>query len=552
MNGVERAAYKVHHTFYNILDDIYVNQQVARKAPVYEKTASGGEAVRNLYQEKLFAKADYSNLPRHLQLMYKLLREQMVPDELVIVSDEIRQTLETKIRFQGKELTPTELVEQFIKPRSTRDTKAGQRYFVIQQTLEPIFQRLLMQDVADWQPQKPKPQQNTPLDENQSQEGQPDANPFADEYNDFENNNPDQLGDEDVRAWGEKHQEENKDKEATKIAIKENDNRTIEETAAAAQEQIDRAWCTKQNITYESLQQFKRTEQEVAPYLKDLSRLWDRIILGSSRKTTYETKGHFKTGPILDIQKTILEWPTIEKGEVEKVRVMERRVPHEQLIKKPRLIRVHLLGDLSGSMDAQKRHVLKQCLVLLLSSLYEFNSRLNFERSRTKSNLEVETEAWAFGTEFEKIKPLRRDNPGQDDRAVMIQMFENLQKNLGFTDDFKVLDHIDAAILPEDRMDIQNGEIMEIVLEVTDGGSTVNKTLNPTLARRSVNTLLTSQIIVRAFQIGAVSEEERQTFNAVWNNGREKKLGEIVGENIVNLLPAVTAVLKEYLGTVHL
>ena len=134
----------------------------------------------------------------------------------------------------------------------------------------------------------------------------------------------------------------------------------------------------------------------------------------------------------------------------------------------------------------------------------------------------------------------------------MLQMFEKLQANLGYTDDFKVLDQINAVLSPEEREDIKSGEIMEIVLEVTDGGSTVNQNLNPTRARRSVDNLLASNVISRAFQIGAVNPDEKKTFNAVWNTGRDKKLGEIVGENIANLLPAVTAVLKEYLGTVRL
>ena len=41
MNAVEQTAYKIHHTFYNIFDDIYVNNLVARKAPRYEKGEKG-------------------------------------------------------------------------------------------------------------------------------------------------------------------------------------------------------------------------------------------------------------------------------------------------------------------------------------------------------------------------------------------------------------------------------------------------------------------------------------------------------------------------------
>lgn len=88
---------------------------------------------------------------------------------------------------------------------------------------------------------------------------------------------------------------------------------------------------------------------------------------------------------------------------------------------------------------------------------------------------------------------------------------------------------------------------MEIVFEITDGGSSA-----PGAARSAVDKLIESGVIARAFQIGSVSKYERETFNDVWNRNREEKLGEIVGEKIENLLPAVTELLKKYLSGVRL
>jgi len=48
------------------------------------------------------------------------------------------------------------------------------------------------------------------------------------------------------------------------------------------------------------------------------------------------------------------------------------------------------------------------------------------------------------------------------------------------------------------------------------------------------------------------SVKEKKTFNEVWNVGRAEKLGEIVGENIENLLPAVAEALKSRLSSVRL
>jgi hypothetical protein len=41
-------------------------------------------------------------------------------------------------------------------------------------------------------------------------------------------------------------------------------------------------------------------------------------------------------------------------------------------------------------------------------------------------------------------------------------------------------------------------------------------------------------------------------FRSVWNKNREQILGEVVGTEIKNLLPAISKVLAEYLGQVRL
>lgn len=544
MNAVEQAAYQIHHTFYNIFDDIYVNNLVARKAPAYEEAEKGGRETKKLYQEKLFAKSDYSQLPRHLQFTYKFLREEMVKDEKVNISDDVKQALERKILFQGKEYTSKQIVEQLIRPRAGRDTKAGQRYFLIQKTLEPIFQELLMKDLEEWQPQKPETQKG------ESGQGEPQpgqANPFSQDYQEFEQNNPDQIDDDNIKDWVDRQQEDKKQAEAEKTKAKEDESKTADEKAKEAQEKMDKEWVEKHGLKYETLKKFRQLESEVAPYLEDLSRLWQRIIFGSTRKIERGLEGHFKTGTEPDVQKVIDQWPEIEKKDLDKVEVMKKMVPREVLIKKPELIRVRLVGDMSGSMDEAKRHILQQCFVLLLSSLNEFNTYLNLTRKDTKSKLEVDTEAWIFGDEAQKVKKLRSESDLEDEQIEIIRIFEKLEKTIGSTYDHTALDKINQSLKPEDKDKILQEKIMEMVFEITDGGSS-----DPARSRQAVDRSVESGVIARAFQIGATNDEEKRLFNQVWNTGREDKLGEIVGEKIENLLPALTELIKKYLGNVRL
>ena len=54
------------HLFHNIMSDIAGNKRIHQMLPAQAAVAE------QLYSEKLFAESDFRELPRHLQLMYKL------------------------------------------------------------------------------------------------------------------------------------------------------------------------------------------------------------------------------------------------------------------------------------------------------------------------------------------------------------------------------------------------------------------------------------------------------------------------------------------------
>lgn len=540
LNTVEQTAYTIHHTFFNILDDIYVNNLVARKAPKFEEGEAGGEAVKKLYKEKLFNKNDYSKLPRHLQFLYKLIREEMVKDEEVIVSPQIEEIMTREIEFQGEQYTPKEIIENFVKPRGRRDTKASQRYLVFKHTLELIFEELLMEDIEEWEPEKPSKTDGEKIESGA-------VNPFSVNYNELDENSLDKIPHEDVHDWMDKYQKDQKEQEARKKEQEESDKRTVEEKAEKVQENMDKTWAEKHGVSYEILQKYRQVEREVEPYLEELSLLWRKIIFGTHKVIEREIEGHFKTGIELDMDEVVKEWPKINKGDLEETRTMKRMIQKEVLVRKPELIRVRLVGDMSGSMDAQKIHILQQCLVLILSSLREFNTYLNLTRSQTKTKLETDTEAWIFGNDAEKVKSFREEKGLDDEQVEIIKIFEKLSRTLGRTNDNIPLGKILKSLTSEEREKIEQEKILEMVFEITDGGSSV-----PNDTRNKVNDLIELGVIARAFQIGVVSDEEKRKFNDVWNRGREEKLGKIVGENIENLLPTMVELLKEYLGDIKL
>ncbi|MDO8507945.1 MAG: hypothetical protein Q7S53_05285 [bacterium] len=545
MNSVESGAYKIHHTFYNILDDICVNRRVSDKAATFERGTGGGEEISRLYAEKLFEGTDYTDKPRHLQLMYKLLREEMVPDQGVEISPEVEKIFEETIKFKGKEYTLQEMVDYIVSD----GLKAGQRYFVIKKTLEPIFESLLKKDLDEWEPEKPEKMENQPSGDGGGG-GQGASNPFEVDYDEFGESNPDQLSEDDIREWLDKEVEEKEQEEEEARRAEEEDSKSAEEKAKERHENMDREWCEQNGVEYRKLQNFRKIEQEIAPHLKELSELWEKIIFGSSKDVRTEMKGHYKTGSELDVQKAVEEWPTIEKGDLDKVRVMKKMKSQEVLVDMPELIRVRLGGDLSGSMSfdsGQKKHVLAQCFVLVMSSLREFNTKLNYTRSRTKSKLNAETEAWVFGNYAKKIKSFGDQSDSDRERVEIINIVDHLKGSMGGTADDELLRGINASLSQQDRENISKKKVMDIFIEVTDGGSD-----SATQTRSELDKLLKTGVIARAFQIGEVDSDERQTFEQVWNEDRKKRLGEEVGVDIGNLIPAMTELLKEYLSNIKL
>ncbi len=567
-NSLAKSSYEIHHAFYNCLDDIWVNNHVSRKAASFEKNTKGGNEVVDLYREKLFPEINYTKQSRHRQFIYKLLRDDNVPEQECEVSADVTEALERKISFAGKTYTAKQLIETHIKPKTGRDTKAGERYFVIKKTLEPIFKELLMKDLAEWKPEYKPPQKN-PENGDGTSSGEGEASdkpsseefqektPFEDEIKEWDEKNMDQMPPDameeiqDKFEQAEKNKQENKKKEIKEAKEdKENEEKSPDEKAQDTQQHQDTAWAEKNaSVSYskedllKSLNDFRDIEAEIAPYLNELSELWRSIVFGTSRSSSRTLGGSYRTGVELDVQKAVDEWGTIKEGRMDSARIFKREEHVEVVTNTPELIRVRLLGDMSGSMRddyGEKLRTLRQVTALILSSIDEFNTYLNSTRSETKSKLRAETEVRIFGNAEKKIKSF-----DDDENVETVSVFSHLNDTIGSTYDNKALEAVIESITPDETELMQRGKILDIVFEITDGGSNA-----PESARAAIHSLGDKGAVVRAFQIGQTSQEEKKLFNIVWNKDGEK-YGEIVAD-ISKLVPAITQALKKYLGSIEI
>jgi len=533
----QNVIYRALHRFYNIFDDVSVNSLIRRRTFKFEENSKGDNLVKKLYQEKLFPGTDFSKRPLHLQLLDPYLRKEMIPEEKIKVSPEIER-IRKKISYLGEDYSEIEKFNQELIERSEPKERCSR----LQRILEPIYLDLLFKDLE--KEPVPLPLQKA---EGEGEEGEGFQIPFEDDYKDYEDNSPDQFSEEDIKNWTEKKKEE-KDKEEEEEKKKEEENKkTFEEKEAEIQEEMDKEWCERNNVEYSLFQKVREIEKEIEPYLEEMSQFWRKIVFGYSTERELEWEGHYKFGTRLDINKLIREWPKIEKGDVSEVKIMEKRIAKEKLIHKPEVIRVRLVLDVSGSMSEKRLKILREITVLLGRSLKEFNHYLGSVRETTGTKLVADLEEWIFESEAQKIKPLAGDDyrlrNWEKDKADFIKSIGYLFSSRGSTADFLALEEIEKSITDSDVERIKQGKLMEILIEITDGGSN-----DPELTREIKNKLKEKGIIAKAFQIEKPSEGEIEVFKTTWENDGD---GERVPD-LSKVLPALTQFLKKYLKDVKL
>jgi hypothetical protein len=577
MDRFQQMAYRFHHGFFNALDDIHVNGRVSRRALSYDADAPDGQRIRALYREKLFKETDYSTIPRHLQFEYALLRRVMVPDEAIVVTPEVQALLDSTVSVEGAAYTVTEVVDRFIRPRSVTDTRASARYAVIKETLEKIFLDLLAKDLEEWKPPEPKktgggggkgkssgsgkgakgqaggeqPQQpakpnpgggpgkpgDKPAEgDDDDGDGPVIEGPWSDDYKKHGKRTPDHIDDKDREKFRAAAQKKKEDEEKNKERL--------------LREAQDREFCKREHVTQSQLDRYRTLMAEVEPYLKQLSAVWDRIIGSGGTSVVIASEGGYTRGK-LDVGETIRQWPRIATGGIRDARVMRRMVERTKEDLKPELIRVRLVCDQSGSMfmdHGEKMRTLERSLVLVLASLNEFQTKLNGVRRRFGTKLEVDTEVTLFGDEPRVIKELRTRGAKSTDTGDIVRSFAALGADLGGTDDASALQRIRETYDAAQRSAMQDGRVRELVIEITDGGSTSEGDT----PRQAVDELIADGAVARAIQIGAVHFSERARFAEVWIDGRPAPLGEAIGTDFSKLPEALTKLLSEFLGDVRI
>jgi hypothetical protein len=532
ISRIEYHFFNIFHRFYNSLDDVYVNNIVERRAPRFQRGREGGGEVTRLYAETLFPKSDYSDDSRHAQFENAILRSHMLPEEQVKVSPEVGAALSGRYRLGDKDYSVDNLMSAFYMPRTGRNTKMSERTRVMKKTLDPAYEQLLDQDIEEWLQElkkKIEEKKQDPERQKQEQNGQegekdpsapkpappnavdvPELLPFKDEGERFAAASIDQLPDDDTkevvrRAVAKKFEPEPEPLSPEEIAAEFAAQQKKNWLDAAAGSDNERARLE------EGLKKLERIEREIEPYLDELSEFWRGLAHGSTRGMDRTRVGHFQTGVMLDIPEVIRNYPEIAKGNIATTRNFERFEHTMTTVEKPEVMRVRVAGDTSSSMfealderlrpiPERKRKIetLKKAVVLILRSLDEFSRYLEMNRSRLKIDTAVESEAYLYGSDVQKVKSLHPESEVDQQKEIVNALLEAETKR-GGTADYLCMHQIMSELTDVDKRLLEQKKILDMVIVITDGASSSAATM-----KQYIEEMNALGMVVRGLQVGSV------------------------------------------------
>lgn len=462
----------------NIQDDVRMDRRILECAP------SQNEIQQKIYREDLYKSGDYSKLPRHLQFMYSLFRESVIPDEECIVAPEVRTRLNELKEMTGKS------GKKFWDFNTSPKIAPSLRIKLREQILEPIVAELFEQDVEDKKKkqaeQKEKSEENS--EQGESGDMSEDSKPAGQKKQSSE------AGDGELKNSEEyftDHYDEFEQKQQASLALKPDDlqkaidqaiNLIEKEKNKTSEQKALEAYAKAESVTvaelqayqqfYASLEQIKNQETDET-VIEELRAIFKKIITERTEKKEVphfpREEGEFLYDPAGAVsaskagQQDPAVWMTYEREEVRQ--------------EKYGGFDIVLIGDRSGSMQkGNKSSEQRKAMMLLLEALREFAEELEEKKAFLLDDLEVRTETRTFGDakQNELLKPLGSELTEKQ----RVLCYQKLADNSGDqTQDYVVLKELFESIPLDDWERIKEKKLRKIVIVLTDGDSSNSEEL---------------------------------------------------------------------------
>lgn len=482
--------------FHNILADVAGNNLIHAVLPRMRGVAE------ELYKEKLFPDdlrldeeteqvKTYAEIPRHLQFLYKIIREEMIPGSHTDVLPEVQTALDGLRDYQGQ---GDLIVYSTSVAKSSREAmNPSERFAIWTSIIYPLYDKLLQQDRQDPNFQGRgdsqdggEPQEGEPGEEQSDKDSQGDeagdSKQFGEYYQDYdENKHPEPMSDEDQEKVHERAKQN--DKNSRKPPV-DNHERMMDEKLRAE--------------TGHGLREQRQYDAEILKWqssIEEMRQVYQQIIServavrrGLSRRTMPE-------GAILDpdrLSQVVIDGKA-GANEPDVFRDYEAKKGTSETVGKTDYI---FLFDVSGSMNfygGEKARAAASSAVIGLEGLAAMQRDIEAAEAthHTDLDLDIRTAIYTFGEDSTCVKPL---SPHVRPKERLDTYAAILGANDGRTNDFMGLEEIGRLPVESDRR--------QIVIAVSDGESD-----NPGKARRAIDSLRGAGWFVYGISIGSDEAE---------------------------------------------
>lgn len=503
MGSKDPQEQQARHIFNNILTDIHGNKQVMNMLPVMQEIGA------DIYDNRLFPTerdgetVDYTNIPMHLQFLYKIIRQEMIPGSETPVRQEVDEVINQLRNFQGGQIDLISfLTDPGARGANGKKLSGSDRFDYWLTQIWPKYENLMKldkQEAKDAQQQNNNQQTNSntteqqDTDPSQNDNTKQDSNPFADAYADyFDNKHPE--------PFSPKEHEKIHDAIDKATQEKRHETMTPEQRERARQIAANRRY---QEQTGHSLQEKQHYDNEVKRLHRQIDQMRQvfQSVLNEvvAARRSLSRRAH-QDGDILDpnrLAQTVVDIKSSVTPEAfQRYETVRGRT---ELNCKTDYFFVF---DCSGSMGGEPAQAAASCAVIMLEGLAGMERdirQLEQQQSIDLSDLSVRTSLYTFGTEVTCHKPL---SSSLSDKQRLDTYAAVTAADAGSTADYLALQKIIA--LPHDR------DRQRIVVVVTDGASD-----DPDAARAAISQLRRDQnTVVYGVSIGSDAAEQLYAPNA--------------------------------------
>ena len=554
----DRVKAKPHlHVFDNVLEDISVDRAILSRAPNQQETQF------DLYRSHLWPKTDFTELPKHLQFIYALFREQMMPKEPVKVSDEVRSEIERLRKMKNAS------GQNVIEVMSNPDLPQAKRLALQESFFEPVYERFFEQDVKEKKEQEEKkkaeggggedgekdqsPGQSQPGKPEKPGEGKPDkgegkpepgqGTPQPGESKPGESGTPDDLFKELYNEYFEKSPDAALADQQIEDAV--NKVTKAKGKPKSAEDLVAEAYAKEAGVSVEDLQAYQRfwetVEELRAPeadttVVEEIRAVFRKILTERlepvSRPKQPVEEGEYLVRPaeaVADVRAGRTEprvWMTYETRE----RPKELFGAFDVTVVCDRSLSMNKYDGVSVKNAEQQKAVM-----LVLEALREFCDNLDEKRADLMNDLHVRSEVWGFGgpPEVGCIKALSEELTDKQRVAVFKELNNTPGKS---TRDDLALNGLADSVSEEDWERVRKGELRKVVIVLTDGDSS-----NKAGAKKAIKDLREKGVIVVAIGITNAAE------NALKLYAPDAHLAKTAAETGV----AVGKVLETFIGSLN-